>query len=342
MENIIDEANRCLSCKVRPCSKACPLGNDIPSFIKQVKENNLEEAFKILTQTTVLGAICGRVCPHFKQCMGSCVRGIKSEPINIGNLETYIFDNALQKNYKIETTNKIEGKKVAVIGGGPSGLTCAAFLSMNGAKVTIYEKQPKLGGITRYGIPDFRLPREVIDKTVEKILSLGIEAKCNQTLGKDYELEKLYPKLSEAMQLPINKIRELVRLAYIRATGDNVTNEDGEEGDIIGGIPSNIDIEGMFINEENKKQVLDKIEKVFNSLQDRQKSLISDILTIKLWLDLDETDEKYSFINKDAIKEWKKSGVLPTQREIAGKYERNEASVSRTVKDFQKKLKKEL
>ena len=233
MENIIDEANRCLSCKVRPCSKACPLGNDIPSFIKQVKENNLEEAFKILTQTTVLGAICGRVCPHFKQCMGSCVRGIKSEPINIGNLETYIFDNALQKNYKIETTNKIEGKKVAVIGGGPSGLTCAAFLSMNGAKVTIYEKQPKLGGITRYGIPDFRLPREVIDKTVEKILSLGIEAKCNQTLGKDYELEKLYPKLSEAMQLPINKIRELVRLAYIRATGDNVTNEDGEEGDII-------------------------------------------------------------------------------------------------------------
>ena len=195
MENIIDEANRCLSCKVRPCSKACPLGNDIPSFIKQVKENNLEEAFKILTQTTVLGAICGRVCPHFKQCMGSCVRGIKSEPINIGNLETYIFDNALQKNYKIETTNKIEGKKVAVIGGGPSGLTCTAFLSMNGAKVTIYEKQPKLGGITRYGIPDFRLPREVIDKTVEKILSLGIEVKCNQTLGKDYELadiEKQY------------------------------------------------------------------------------------------------------------------------------------------------------
>ena len=166
--------------------------------------------------------------------------------------------------------------------------------------------------------------------------------KLVEKLGKDYELEKLYPKLSEAMQLPINKIRELVRLAYIHTTGDNIANEDGEEGDIIGGIPSNIDIEGMFINEENKKQVLDKIEKVFNSLQDRQKSLISDILTIKLWLDLDETDEKYSFINKDAIKEWKKSGVLPTQREIAGKYERNETSVSRTVKDFQKKLKKEL
>lgn len=161
-------------------------------------------------------------------------------------------------------------------------------------------------------------------------------------LGMDYDREELYSKLSKAMQLPIEKIRELARLASIHVVGDNVTNEDGEEIDIFEGIPNNIDIEGMFINEEDKKEILDKIEKVFNSLQDRQKSLISDILTIKSWLDLDETDEKYSFINKDVIKEWKKSGVLPTQREIAGKYERNEASVSRTVKDFQKKLKKEL
>lgn len=161
-------------------------------------------------------------------------------------------------------------------------------------------------------------------------------------LGMDYDREELYSKLSKAMQLPIEKIRELARLASIHVVGDNVTNEDGEEIDIFEGIPNNIDIEGMFINEEDKKEILDKIEKVFNSLQDRQKSLISDILTIKSWLDLDETDEKYSFINKDVIKEWKKSGVLPTQREIAGKHERNEASVSRTVKDFQKKLKKEL
>ena len=194
MENIIEEANRCLNCKVKPCSKACPLGNDIPTFIKAVKENDLEEAFNVLTQTTVLGAICGRVCPHQKQCMGSCVRGIKSNPINIGELETYVFDNALEKDLKINKTEELKGKKVAVIGGGPSGLTCAAFLSMNGANVTIYEKQPKLGGITRYGIPDFRLPREVIDKTVEKILSLGIEAKCNQELGKDYELDEIADK----------------------------------------------------------------------------------------------------------------------------------------------------
>ena len=191
---MIEEANRCLNCKTKPCQKACPLENDIPGFIKQVKEENLEEAFKILTNTTVLGAICGRVCPHLKQCMGNCVRGIKSEPINIGKLESYVFDNALEQNFKIERTSQLQGKKVAVIGGGPSGLTCSAFLSKQGAKVTIYEKQPKLGGITRYGIPDFRLPRDVIDKTVEKILSLGVEEKCNQELGRDYELSDLEDK----------------------------------------------------------------------------------------------------------------------------------------------------
>ena len=191
---MIEEANRCLNCKTKPCQKGCPLENDIPGFIKQVKEENLEEAFKILTNTTVLGAICGRVCPHLKQCMGNCVRGIKSEPINIGKLESYVFDNALEQNFEIEKTSQLQGKKVAVIGGGPSGLTCSAFLSKKGAKVTIYEKQPKLGGITRYGIPDFRLPRNIIDRTVEKILSLGVEEKCNQELGRDYELSDLEDK----------------------------------------------------------------------------------------------------------------------------------------------------
>lgn len=191
MNNLIEESNRCLNCKVKPCQKACPLGNDIPNFIKCVKENNLKEAFNVLTKTTVLGAICGRICPHFKQCKGSCVRGIKTEPISIGELEAYVFDNAFKEDYKIKTTKELEGKKVAVIGGGPSGLTCAAFLKMYGADVTIYEKQPKLGGITRYGIPDFRLSREIIDKNIEKILNLGIKAECNKSFGKDYNLEDL-------------------------------------------------------------------------------------------------------------------------------------------------------
>lgn len=191
MNSLLEESNRCLNCKVKPCQKACPLGNDIPSFIKFVKEDNLKEAFNVLTQTTVLGAICGRVCPHFKQCKGSCVRGIKSEPISIGELEAYVFDNAFKENYDIKTTNELEGKKVAIIGGGPAGLTCAAFLRMSGADVIIYEKQPKLGGITRYGIPDFRLSREIIDKNIEEILNLGIKAECNKALGKDYNLEDL-------------------------------------------------------------------------------------------------------------------------------------------------------
>lgn len=191
MNSLLEESNRCLNCKVKPCQKACPLGNDIPSFIKLVKEDNLKEAFNVLTQTTVLGAICGRVCPHFKQCKGSCVRGIKSEPISIGKLEAYVFDNAFKENYDIKTNNELEGKKVAIIGGGPAGLTCAAFLRMSGADVTIYEKQPKLGGITRYGIPNFRLSREIIDKNIEEILNLGIKAECNKALGKDYNLEDL-------------------------------------------------------------------------------------------------------------------------------------------------------
>ena len=245
MKDIMDEANRCLNCKVKPCQKGCPLENDIPSFIKQVKENNLEEAFKILTQTTVLGAICGRICPHSKQCRGNCVRGIKSEPINIGKLESYVFDNAIKQNFKIETNDKLNGKKVAVVGGGPSGLTCAAFLSMNGAKVTIYEKQPKLGGIPMYGIPDFRLPREVIDETIKKILNLGIEAKCNQALGKDYELDELMAKddavylsfganVSSKMNIPGEELDGVYGGNELLETGKH-PNYEGKSVAVIGG-----------------------------------------------------------------------------------------------------------
>ena len=245
MKDIMDEANRCLNCKVKPCQKGCPLENDIPSFIKQVKENNLEEAFKVLTQTTVLGAICGRICPHSKQCRGNCVRGIKSEPINIGKLESYVFDNAIKQNFKIETNDKLNGKKVAVVGGGPSGLTCAAFLSMNGAKVTIYEKQPKLGGIPMYGIPDFRLPREVIDETIKKILNLGIEAKCNQALGKDYELDELMEKydavylsfganVSSKMNIPGEELDGVYGGNELLETGKH-PNYEGKSVAVIGG-----------------------------------------------------------------------------------------------------------
>ena len=142
-EEIQKYAEYCLNCPMKPCSqKGCPLNNDIPAFIKQVKEGNIEEAFKILSKTTVLGSICGRICPHMKQCQGSCVRGIKGEPVQIGNLEGYVFDEALKNGWykNIEKTDELKGKKVAVVGGGPAGLTCSSFLARSGADVTIYEK----------------------------------------------------------------------------------------------------------------------------------------------------------------------------------------------------------
>ena len=193
-ENIQKYTEYCLNCPVKPCSnKGCPLNNDIPTFIKLVKEGKIEEAYKILSKTTVLGSICGRICPHMKQCEGSCVRGIKGEPVQIGEIEAFIFDEALKnKWYKnIEKTSDLEGKKVAVVGSGPAGLTCASFLARSGAEVTIYEKYNKLGGILRHGIPDFRLEKDILDKTIGAILDIGIKVEYNKELGKNLNIENL-------------------------------------------------------------------------------------------------------------------------------------------------------
>lgn len=199
-DEILEKANYCLNCKVKPCSKkGCPLENDIPKFISQVKEGNYLEAYKTLSKTTVLPGICGRICPHEKQCQGSCVRGIKREPVQIGDIEAFVFDKAMeQKNslydiYKteIERNKNNNNKKVAVIGGGPSGLTCAAFLAKNGINVTIYERYNFLGGLLVYGIPDFRLPKEKVKQTVDEILNLGIKVKYNMELGKNFKLDDI-------------------------------------------------------------------------------------------------------------------------------------------------------
>ena len=187
----------CLNCPVKPCSnKGCPLNNDIPTFIRLVKEGKIEEAYNILSETTVLGSICGRICPHMKQCEGSCVRGIKGEPVQIGEIEAFIFDEALKnKWYKnIEKTSEMQGKKVAVVGSGPAGLTCASFLARSGAEVTIYEKYDKLGGILRHGIPDFRLEKGILDKTIEAILEIGIKVEYKKELGKNLSIEDLEKK----------------------------------------------------------------------------------------------------------------------------------------------------
>ena len=148
MDEKIDEyTNYCLNCKAKPCSiKGCPLSNDIPTFIRYVKEGNIKEAYRTLTDTTVLGSICGRICPHKKQCEGSCIRGIKGEPVKIGKIESYVFDIATEKEYykKIFTTNELQGKQVAIVGSGPAGLSASYFLARAGADVTIYEKSDKL------------------------------------------------------------------------------------------------------------------------------------------------------------------------------------------------------
>lgn len=193
-EEIQKYTEYCLNCPVKPCSqKGCPLSNDIPAFIKQVKEGNIEEAYKILSKTTVLGSVCGRICPHMKQCEGSCVRGIKGEPVQIGEIEAYVFDEAIKNKWyeNIKKTDELKCKKIAVVGGGPAGLTCSNFLARKGADVTIYEKSNKLGGILEHGIPEFRLKKEILEETIKSILSIGIKVEYNKGLGKNLTLDEL-------------------------------------------------------------------------------------------------------------------------------------------------------
>ena len=201
MEEIIEKANYCLNCKVKPCSlKGCPLHNEIPDFIKEIKKGNFSKAYEILCKTTVLQGVCGRICPHMKQCQGSCVRGIKGEPVAIGELEAYVFDKAMEEGNsllkvwkeEIEKNKEVLGnKKVAIIGGGPAGLTSAAFLAKEGVNVTIYEKYDFLGGLLKYGIPEFRLDKKIVEKTVQNILDLGINVEYGKELGKNLNLNEL-------------------------------------------------------------------------------------------------------------------------------------------------------
>jgi len=184
-------AEKCVSCPSKPCQIGCPLDNDIPAFIKEIKNNNYQEAFNILSSTSILMPICGRICPHQKQCEGACGKREKAaKNVAIGNLEAFIGDLWLKKDWSFPVL-PINNKKVAIIGGGPAGLTCATFLRKNGYNVTIYERHNYLGGLLVHGIPDFRLPREIIEKVTNNIINLGIDVKYNHTLGKNISLKKL-------------------------------------------------------------------------------------------------------------------------------------------------------
>ena len=195
--NIEEKATYCLSCKNKNCMKGCPLSNDITDTIKFVKEGNYTKAFEKITQTTVLSSICGRICPHTKQCQGSCVRGIRGESVEIGEIEAFVGDYGLDNNIEIKNFSEYKelDKSVAVIGSGPCGITCAATLKRLGInKVDLYEKKSYLGGLLVHGIPEFRLSKSTVKKVYEKIINLGIDVKYNMELGKNIDLEDLKSK----------------------------------------------------------------------------------------------------------------------------------------------------
>lgn len=191
-EEAMEEANRCLGCKNAKCIDGCPVSINIPGFIKEVKEGNIEEAYKVIGKSSALPAICGRVCPQESQCEGKCIRGIKGEPVSIGKLERFVADYALEHDIKPEGAESTNGHKVAVIGSGPSGLTCAGDLAKLGYEVTVFEALHELGGVLVYGIPEFRLPKQkVVAKEIEKVKELGVKFETNVVIGKSTTIDQL-------------------------------------------------------------------------------------------------------------------------------------------------------
>lgn len=190
-EQAIDEANRCLNCKNKPCVGGCPVKIYIPEFIAKVAKGNFEEAYQIIAKQSSLPAVCGRVCPQEKQCESKCVRGIKGEPVAIGRLERFVADWHNENVKEAPTKPKSNGIKVAVIGSGPSGLTCAGDLAKKGYDVTVFEALHVAGGVLVYGIPEFRLPKAIVAKEVETLKALGVKIETNMVIGKILSIDEL-------------------------------------------------------------------------------------------------------------------------------------------------------
>ena len=190
-EEALAEANRCLQCVNPRCMKGCPVSIMIPEFIKCIKENDIKGAYEVISKSSSLPAVCGRVCPQEKQCESMCVKGLKGDAISIGSLERYVADEAIKNNLNSVVVDKKNGKKVAVVGSGPAGLTCAGDLAKAGYEVTIYEVLHKAGGVLTYGIPEFRLPKDIVKKEVESLEKLGVEIKCDVPVGNAITLDDL-------------------------------------------------------------------------------------------------------------------------------------------------------
>lgn len=222
VQEIKEKAAYCLHCKVKPCQKGCPLQNNIPDFIEKIKEEDYVGAQEVLSETTIFEPICGRICPHKSQCEGSCIRGIKGESVQIGELEAFLGDKILEENIDFNDV-PTNNRRIAIIGSGPAGIACSYYLSTRGFSVDIYEKHSKLGGLLRYGIPEFRLPKKILDKWLEKcILNKNVKAITNKELGKDITLEELKNNYE----------------AIILAFGANISNKmniPGEELDFVFG-----------------------------------------------------------------------------------------------------------
>ena len=198
-ETAIEEAKRCLNCKNQPCVNGCPVNIHIPEFITKVKEGDFEGAYQIIVETSSLPAVCGRVCPQESQCESKCTMGIRFEPVGIGRLERFVADYHNENAKEAPAAPASNGHRVAVVGSGPSGLTCAGDLAKKGYKVTVYEALHKAGGVLVYGIPEFRLPKAIVAREVEGLKALGVDVETNVVIGNTLTVDELFDMGYEAV-----------------------------------------------------------------------------------------------------------------------------------------------
>ena len=200
-EMAVNEARRCLNCKNKPCTTACPVAINIPAFIERVANEDMEGAYQIIVQSSSLPAVCGRVCPQERQCESKCVRGIKGESVGIGRLERFVADYHREHCTETPAIPEQNGHKVAIIGAGPSGLTAAGDLAKMGYKVTVYEALHLAGGVLVYGIPEFRLPKNIVQKEIDSLKALGVDIETNMVIGKVLTIDELFDMGNEAVYI---------------------------------------------------------------------------------------------------------------------------------------------